>query len=198
MLDYKKFWKLRDAYEPDAMTAAPVDRFGRDGAVQLICGTYASKLPVAYKYQSGLHALDLMSTGWHNRFLVTTRVVDALSENRFTGWSTYPVQLLDSENIEVAGYVGLSITGQGGKVDKTKREAVGESRTGRYQKTQGVYFDEKNWDRTDIFLVGNTAHICVVEAVYNAIMALHPRNIRFDRLDEVRGIELKKRIRFLQ
>ncbi|MGN6370569.1 MAG: hypothetical protein ACTHN5_20140 [Phycisphaerae bacterium] len=195
MVDCKTFWKLRDAYEEGAPVAVFTDRLDHENNTHLISGTFRGKLPINCRCESLLRSFDLIGTGWHNRYLLSERVVDVLSANRLRGWSTYPVKMVDPKGDEIHGYFGLSITGRGGPIDKTKRDIVGESRTGRCLKTKGVSFDEKNWDGSDIFLVGNTAHICANQRAYEALSAINPLNMRFDRLDQVRGIQLKTRIR---
>jgi hypothetical protein len=54
------------------------------------------------------------------RYLLRKRVFEALRQNSFSGWRSYPVQVFGKDKDEIDGYEGLQITGRSQEQDKSR------------------------------------------------------------------------------
>jgi hypothetical protein len=187
MLDYHRLWKMSDALQNGAFRVRSDRKMDREEVRKLKKGEIQPQLGVVFRHcMGGQVPKDLIGTGWGGgHFILSDRVVEALRAGKFTGWSTYPVRIIGKDGDEIPGYHGLAITGRCGPIDDLKSEVIKQLGSSKFVRVRGLFFDEKTWDGSDVFLIGHGGHICVTEAVYDAVMALKPRNIKFTRLDEV-------------
>ena len=117
-----------------------------------------------------------------------------MKENGITGWSTYPVEVYDRKGSLMPGYHGFAITG--GSCDQDydrslmieKMRPSGEKK-GKYFK--GVYFDESQWDGSDMFWVGGRrGKSIVVDKVFRLFRKYKIQNVQFTPLADVEASEL--------
>ena len=78
--------------------------------------------PLEFVHAEGRRRLDLVGTGYAMLYLVSDRFIDVLSGAKFTGWTTYPVRIVDESGHEVSGYHGLSVRGRSGALDPERAE----------------------------------------------------------------------------
>jgi len=124
---------------------------------------------LVYTYHSGSRLYDVVGSSMAALTPVSDRVIAVLE--KFTGWTTFPVELHGKGGEVIPGYHGLAVTGRCGPLDrKTGRrmwrdrpsERIGESR-------RFLWFDPLSWDGSDIFCAGGTAFTFVVEDLYKEL-----------------------------
>lgn len=131
------------------------DRAGKPW-LNLIRGEFEGvALPVRFEVVYGSTYTDLIATRNSGLFLISDRIVQILSEEQLTGWSHFPIDLIDAADRPVTGFSGLSILGRSGPIDLTKSEIVYKSivpgaPVAKYFK--GKFIDIQEWDGSDFFL----------------------------------------------
>lgn len=130
---------------------------------------------------------DLIGTTMATPLLVSDRVVTLLRDAGFTGWRTYPVDLVGHNSAPIPGYHGLAIHGRCGPIDDSKSVQVSKQFPGGvFPVWMGLYFDPDTWDGSDLFMSEDgSGWKFVVEDVKRAFQKAKIRNVRFERLDEV-------------
>lgn len=85
--------------------------------------------------------------------LLSPALVDALRRAGISGWASYPVELRGKKGVELGTYHGLVIRGRCGPIDKSRSSiAPSTSPTGPGWVVKGLFFDERSWDGSDIFM----------------------------------------------
>ena len=109
-------------------------------------------------------------------------MVKILKENKFTGWSIYPVIVQDRKGKLLPNYYGFAVTSYAGKRDLSRSPIIkrapyvpGGSIPLVYK---GFFFDETAWDGSDIFRVHPSNKI-VTRALKDAFVKANIRNVRF-------------------
>lgn len=159
-----------------------------DTALALTRGELQSHAPITVRHEMGRgRPGDVTWTTLAIPVVVSLRVVDLLSDNAFTGWSTYPVHVLDREGQVIDGYYGLAITGRCGPIEPSQSEVVFRDLPGgRVPALKGMFFDPASWDGSDLFMsVEQNALRFVREDVKSALEIAKVRNLRFERVSEV-------------
>ena len=118
--------------------------------------------------------------------VVSQRFIDILLDNRFTGWSTYPVEVYSKAGELLPGYFGFSVGGRCGPIEYEKSQVIYEDMPGgRVPSYKGLYFDPDSWDGSDFFMPSDRGGWkLTLEPVKRALEKAKVRNIRFKRLDE--------------
>lgn len=121
--------------------------------------------------------------------LVSTRVVETLRDGKVTGWSLYPVRIVDKGSNEIEGFHGLAVVGRCGPLDSSRGEyllkppPVPQGRA--FWVRKGLFFDPESWDGRDVFSPANGGGIVfVVERVKQLLEKAKVRNVKFTRLSE--------------
>lgn len=109
--------------------------------------------------------------------IVSQPFVAALSACGATGWTTYPVTLLDDDGTTVGDHVGLVTTGRSGPLIPLDPHDVSKHRT-------GVRIDEDQWDGSDVFSPAEQNMVVVVERVRDALFTAE-LNLAFEELSEM-------------
>lgn len=130
---------------------------------------------------------------WCTSFLplISQRVIDLFSEQGFTGWTTYPVELHGKDGNIIPDYYGLAITGRCGSLDFSRSiEVLKDYPAGKFPVRRGLFFDPQSWDGSHFFMATD---------YYRWIFVTHPvkasfeqgkvRNAIFTSLPEVEIIE---------
>jgi hypothetical protein len=117
--------------------------------------------------------------------LVSDRIAKAWEEAGITGWRAFPVAVSDELEHEIdgdriKGYVGLSITGRAGSFDLTKSQTVLKPNvpgTTMMRWARGLIFEEDSWDRSDVFLSGESLLVFGTERAVECLEALKATNV---------------------
>lgn len=156
---------------------------------RLIQGNYNDILfPVRFKQEYGNKLQDILDTGWAGLYLISDKMKSVLEENNFTGWKTFPVNVLNKQGQEIKSYHGFSVTGRCGKIDYTKSETI-EKRLfingslTKYYKGLHIGLDE--WDNTDFFLPKNCFGIIITKQVCEIFKKNKMSNIKFVNLADI-------------
>jgi hypothetical protein len=135
---------------------------------------------------------DVVWTTMVAPLIVGPRVLQLLETGGFTGWDTYPVDLVDKAGRPVRGYAGLMITGRCDSVDLSKSEIVlRQCPGGWYPQVRGYFVDRESWDGTDVFMdrpdsLGRTTLFRLVSArLVCALREASIKNLRFEAAADV-------------
>ncbi len=158
-------------------------------ADELARGAVAPEQPVPFKVSEGSVLADLVGTTMVTPYVVSPSFVRCLSDNGFTGWSSFPVRISGRLGEEMAGYRGLSVTGRSGPIDDGLSERVMADPPipgGRAMPhLKGMCPEADSWDGSDLFLPEGTVALCVTSRVREALLAAGIVGARFERLYEV-------------
>ena len=189
-IDFSQFYRLGDPFSRRALRLEPQGDFpglpGRDD-FRIYTGEQQPREPIILKGYMGGTVHDVLRSGMVCIFCVSRRVVDLLAENRFTGWSTYPVKVYNRNGQPLNDYFGLSVTSWVGRIDFSRSQVVTKARVSGGPPIQfhvGLYFDEGNWDGSDIFRINGSTTI-MTRAVRDAFVRAKIGNIEFESLVEV-------------
>jgi hypothetical protein len=122
--------------------------------------------------------------------IIHERVVDVLRSSGATGWSTYPVSVLDKEGTAASGYHGLSVIGRCQSIflDAAHSKLVYvDYPMGLGPKYRGLHVMKDTWDGSDIFTCadGQTDFIIVTEKVHTAFLKANVKNVRLESIADV-------------
>lgn len=122
--------------------------------------------------------------------IIHQRVIEVLRLCGATGWSTYPVEIVDKADGPVREYHGLSVTGrcQSMFLDAEHSELVYvECPMALAPKYRGLYITKDSWDGADLFTCADkqTDFIVVTEKVRTAFAKAKVTNVRFQPTSEV-------------
>lgn len=143
--------------------------------------------PLRLDAYAGGQATDFLWSAFPPLVCISRRVVTLWEERGFTGWSVYPVEVYDRKGEQLPDYSGFAVTRPRLKRDRSRSEIItkpppapgGKS----YQVYKGLYFDEQEWDGSNIFLVGGS--IVVTQSVRDTCKKAKISNVRFTPLVEV-------------
>ena len=121
--------------------------------------------------------------------IIHQRVVDLLTLGGVTGWTSYPVLVIDRNGREVRDYHGLCITGRCESifVDRKRAEVVYRDLPGgRFPYYKGLHVTTESWDGSDIFAAadGKTGHIVVTEKVRKLFAKARVTNVELNPIAE--------------
>jgi hypothetical protein len=88
----------------------------------------------------------------------------------------------------VEDYKLLVVTGRAGGIQNDRSSKLWKMPPpggNPYEAWKGIYFDENSWDGSDMFCLGETAHIVVVERLKQALTREGVTNIEFVPLADV-------------
>jgi len=186
MIRHQNIWHMYEGNKGLIVITDDADRMKEGDIWRLIRGELRLARPIVYRYHMGKVPQDLVATTFPARYLLSDRMVLALSNGNFSGWSTYPVRVIGKDGQEILGYHGFSITGKSGPPDWSRSQRVERQvRGGIWPYLKGVYIDETTWDGSDIFIPEGTGYICIMEAVHEALKPLNLTNIEFQPISEI-------------
>jgi hypothetical protein len=146
--------------------------------------------PITVSHMSGTVLKDFVWTGAVAP-LVNRRVVSLLNDSGVSGWTTFPVTLVDDVQRKLEEYVGLAFTGRCNWIDFDRREEsliYKPNRSGgqtRYFK--GLKFDKQSWDGADFFMDADakTGWVLVTERVRRVFKERKVQNCAIEALEEI-------------
>jgi hypothetical protein len=182
MIEFYKMTSLLSAKAFQAQIVQPQKGI----EVKLTRGDYSNlDFPIIFKQAHGVDMQDLIDTGWPNLFLISERMRNFLEINQFSGWKVYDIKLIGKDKNDITGYSGFSITGRTGKVNFDASRIIQKQRNANAPLTtffEGLFFDLKDWDKSDFFLPSNYNITIIPENVALAIMKLKLKNVAFSKL----------------
>ena len=189
-LDYSAFFALSDpmAIEPYRLRSRLPSASSKGGVDldRLSRGASQARAPIQFDVAQGAETCDLLWTQLVTPVCISERVVRLLRQNEVSGWSTYPVEILDNNGRLLAGYHGLSVTGAICPADYSRSTVITKPppapRGQSYDVYRGLYFDAEEWDGSDMFWVGGVR--VIVEKVKKVIEHNKIGNVCFTPLTE--------------
>lgn len=188
-IDFGDFFEFKDPFEKKALrlhlTQEWVTGPYSEKWLPVARGEWMPPSPVVFNAFRGCQVRDFLWSGAVVLFVVSSRVVDILLEHRLTGWATYPVEVRGWKGEIIPGYFGFAIKGLDIERDSSRSEGlikcVPKGKPTQYYK--GLYFDERQWDGNDFFLVKGRTVVNgrVVRALKNASVT----NVAFTALPDV-------------
>ena len=149
-------------------------------------GKSAITEPIQFDAAQGREATDFLWTQLITPVCISESAIRILMKNKVSGWSTYPVEVFDQEGKLYPYYFGLAVTGATCEADYSRSAVVSKPpptpRGISYDVFRGLYFDEDQWDGSDMFWVGGVR--VVVERVKEIFVRYNVRNVRFTPLAE--------------
>lgn len=187
-LDFQSLYRLSDPLANSPLRLAPDPEWAdHEKSTRLFRGKWAPLTPVVLRTSMGGQPRDFLWTTFPPLLCVSQTVVDLLERQKLTGWSTYPVEVHGREGQPLTGYHGFAITGRGGSRDRSRSEIIIKPppapRGKSYQVYKGLYFDESQWDGSDIFLVDGRK--VVTQQVCDEFRRAKVTNVRFTSLTDV-------------
>ena len=137
--------------------------------------------PVVFRIFDGSKLSDIISMRYTGMSaLISDHVVEVLRQNNLTGWSTYPIVLLDKKGNAIGGYHGFTVTGRAGGVIELvpENEIVFEQRY-KYQQ-----WELSSWDGSDFAHIKGRYETICTERVRIAIKNAGIKGLRFDPFDQ--------------
>lgn len=189
-LDYRALFALSDpmALEPYRLRSRlPSDSStGGLNLDRLSQGAMQARDPIQFDVAQGSETCDVLWTQLVIPLCISARVVRLLQQNDVSGWSTYPVEVLDNNGRLLADYHGFSVTGAICSADYSRSTVVTKPppapRGRSYDVYRGLYFDADDWDGSDMFWVGRVR--VVVEKVKKIFEQNKVSNVCFTPLPE--------------
>jgi hypothetical protein len=156
---------------------------------QLSRGQFCPQEPLIFNAYRGNKATDVLWSDSIDPFFFSVRLLTLLIDQGISGWNTYPVELYNRQRERLDSYMGIAITGPECQRDRSRSEIVDKPPPvlgGQgYQVYRGLYFDESQWDGSDLFRVNEGGGIVVTDRVHRLFHMHKIRNAKFTPLPEV-------------
>ncbi len=182
--DYEKLYLLKDPFATLPIRLAPYDDawLDRSEAVRLLQGEIYPRLPLKLRPAMGGKFVDFLWSTLTPIRVISEQLIDLFIVECFTGWSTYPIEVLDKGGNILTNYFGLGITGKAGGHDLRRVEPVEKPPIvqggASYTILKGLYFEDDAWDGSDFSLMGHSISGIVTERVVQALKRAKIRNVR--------------------
>ena len=126
---------------------------------------------VCYRVTSGRRKTDFI--GDDLAPLISEDAYEVFKKYRFSGWSTYPVKIIDRQsNVFPVKYFGLAILGRSGPMDMTRGvKETFKQKDGKLAilSMDGLFFDLESWDGSDFFVLKDSGFLLVTKRVVDAL-----------------------------
>lgn len=184
-LDLRHVFVLGEAYIRGALQAQPtssVDFYG------LLTGDVRPDLPIRFKcVRKGLEP-DILAAGSPTLLLTSARLSELLMRERFSGWTTYEVDISCKPSLTTK-YLGLTVTGRSGPIDDASSEAMilppADPTRRPLRRWRGLFFDPRTWDGSDVFLADGSLWVFVTERVAEAVRSANLSNVELRTASEI-------------
>ncbi len=130
------------------------------------------EIPVKTKIVLGKTLYDKIDFNDGINFVISQKFLKILTENKLTGWKTYPVEIINTDE----KYYGFQIIGKSGPLIKKKQKGF----------HIGFEFDKTSWEGTDFFTPKNT-HLRFLSE--NAKEILNRENLTNIEIENIKTIE---------
>ena len=189
-LDYSQMYRLRDPLSSRFIRLGSLDDelLTHEETHGLARGQLKPQTPIRLVSAQGSKLADILWSGYVEIFCVSERVIHLLTQGQISGWSTYPVELHDSNGDVMSGYRGFAVTGGECERDRSRSSVVAKPAPSPKGKAhdvyKGLYFQENQWDGSDMFWIRNRG-IVVTENVYQILKEAHVTNVELIALKNV-------------
>ena len=185
-LNYQELYDLTEDFGAEhAFRAEIVDDDLAIDDFALLVGNVIPEALIPFKRHQGRYLNDLIWTTGYT-VLVSGRIVTLLRDGGFTGWNTYPIELHDKRGEAMPGYHGFSVAGRCGPINHSRSRKAWRGplvpKGRKFEVYCGMFFEDDQWDGSDIFLPRTSAFIIVAERLKQALEEMKIRNVRFERL----------------
>src|SRR5262249_13395907 len=119
-MDFHQMWELNEDFRSGCLIAKCESQLSARENAMLLRREWHPHQPLLFRYHMGGAPGDLMATTMIGRYLFSDRVLQCLKSARFTGWGTYPVQVISRDGKEIQGYHGLAVNGRAGIPDGSR------------------------------------------------------------------------------
>jgi hypothetical protein len=128
---------------------------------------------------------DFIWTTIVSPLIVSARVIALLQDSAVSGWSSYPVEVLNRDGEVLEGYAGLSIIGRCGRMEfERSLEVPKEYPAGTFPVYKGLFFPPESWDGSDFFMPSDgTLYVFAVDRVQKLFRKARITNVAFERAD---------------
>lgn len=175
MADNFEFYELRERYNPKSFQAGH-NSLSFEGGIdiirQLLTGEYRT-FPISFFHEYGSVIGDVIGTGLPSIYLISDHLKNIFESEGFTGWSTFPIILINKEGSQISGFQGFSISGRCGAIDFSQTHVVEKQlvKNGpRVRFCKGLTIDTSSWDQSDFFLAENYNAILCTKKVQKAFV----------------------------
>lgn len=185
--DYSRFYALNEGFEHGAFRVSAVDEISNPWAITRT--EMVPDKPIRFVRDEGARLLDLVGTTEAVLILVSDRVISALRDASFIGWTTYAVDIREWNNEQLTGYHGLAVTGRSGPIEDSLSPievllpyAPGGEAMPHYI---GLRFRPETWDGSDIFSPVGSAWVLMTEPVRDVLISIGATNMTIEPITEV-------------
>ena len=148
--------------------------------------------PIVFRQKKGYGGnklVDFLNLGSTTFGPVSDRVVDLLRDGRFTGWDTYPVEILLKDGSRLPGYRGLMVTGGECDTDISLSEQVDTIGPWPYGRSR-VCLKEipivlDSWDGSDMFRLKSYGGVYISRRLRDALKDAKISNLDLRQSDSV-------------
>lgn len=145
--------------------------------------------PHIYDAGRGGKATDILWAYNVSIFFFSPRLLQLLHDHDITGWNSYAVELYDRKGNLLSGYKGIAVVGPECTRDRSRSQIIDKPAPvegGRgFQVYQGLFFDESEWDGSDMFWVSEGGGIVVTDKVRELFRRYGIRNVELTPLPQV-------------
>lgn len=176
MADAPAFFRMFPG-RAEPFSALPEPPLDDEQEQQLLDGRWVPGGPLVARRNSDAREPGSLSYGGSPLVrLLGPQLVGALRDGGCTGWSTYPVVVLDEDGTALAELAGLSVSGRCGPT------ACGPPVEGQPEWRRGIVVDPATWDGSDVFLPDGAGGPFFSERVRSAVAAAGIRDVDFEPL----------------
>jgi hypothetical protein len=139
---------------------------------------------------------DVIRTTLAAPLIISDRILEIFTASRFTGWTTYPIDLRGRDGLALGGYQGFAVHGRCGPIDNARSvEFEKQMPGGVFSYWRGAYFDESTWDGSHLFMPGERwAWILVTAEVRDALAKAKVKNVHFTSLAQIERLPIELQV----
>jgi hypothetical protein len=185
MFEFKEFLKFSEADIRGALRVRAEERYFQDPDDFIGCREVPQRFPI-FKQYMGKKVYDLIGTDYPEIYILSRKFVNVLEENKFTGWKTYSVKIVNEQKQDIDGFAVLTVYGKcGPHIEDLSEDVMIDYPAGKFPGKKGFYFDPTTYDGSDIFLLGNSGHIIVHNRVKMVLEKAKISNVKFQNLTDI-------------
>lgn len=156
--------------------------------ILLATGQLVPLVPVRFEYHMGKKLNDFLLSSSPVISIISDRFLEIIRP--FSGWKTYPVDIVGRDGKSIGGFHGLAITGRSGPIDNSR--STEELVPPQYPAVRpvrmrvGLFFDESTWDGSDIVVPHQSGHIFVTNKLRSALVAAGLKNVELTQAAQIK------------
>lgn len=161
------FYKHRNPRKRGAIrfkSVVPYDSLALKRGEYSVAGSFDVKVDEGKKFYDILWLQDVFN------FAVSERIHDLLVDQHVVGWKGYPLSI---ENCDKK-YWGIQVTGRAGPLFRPSEGFI-----------EGLSFDQKTWDGSDIFLLEGTGVTLISERLRDILIKAKTTNLELAEISTI-------------